>query len=56
MADGLRSYAAFYVTTSLLWDSAAAIGNVILMAALGLPAVRALTRFRGRMAFQVQHP
>lgn len=56
LSDGLRRYAAFYVTTSLLWDSAAAIGSVILMAALGLPAVRALTRFRGRMRFQVLHP
>lgn len=54
--DSLRRYAAFYLATSLLWDSAAAIGNAILMAALGLPAVRALTRFRGRMQFQVVQP
>lgn len=55
VAEALRRYAAFYLTTSLLWDSAAAIGNVILLAALGLPTIRALTRFRGRMRFQVQH-
>lgn len=53
-ADALRRYAAFYVATSLLWDSAAAVGNVILLAALGLPTIRALTRFRGRMQFQVR--
>lgn len=52
--DALRRYAAFYLTTSLLWDTAAAIGNVILMAALGLPTVRALARFRNRFQFQVQ--
>lgn len=53
--DSLRRYGAYYVTTSLIWDSAAAIGNVILVATLGLPTVRALMRFRGRMHFQVQH-
>lgn len=64
IADALRRYAAFYVATSLLWDSAAAIGNAVLLATLGLPTIRALTRFRGRMQFQVldqmpgqvQHP
>lgn len=55
-ADALRRYASFYIATSLLWDSAAAFGNVILIAALGLPTVRALTRFRGRMQFQVRQP
>lgn len=55
-ADALRRYAAFYVATSLLWDSAAAVGNVVLLAALGLPTIRALTRFRGRMQFQVRPP
>lgn len=54
--DALRRYAAYYLATSLVWDSAAAAGNVILMAALGLPTVRALSRFRGRLQFQVQHP
>lgn len=53
LGDTVRRYAAFYVTTSLVWDSAAALGNVILMAALGLPTVRALTRFHGRMQYQV---
>lgn len=51
--DALRRYAAYYVTTSLVWDSAAAIGNVVLLAALGLPTVRALARFRNRFHFQV---
>lgn len=53
LGDSVQRYAAFYVTTSLVWDSAAAVGNVILMAALGLPTVRALTRFQGRLQYQV---
>ncbi len=52
--DTIRRYAAFYVTTSLLWDTAAAVGNVILILALGLPTVKALGRFQSRMHFQVQ--
>lgn len=52
VGDSIRRYAAFYLTTSLVWDSAAALGNVILMAAFGLPTVRALTRFHGRMQYQ----
>lgn len=54
VADTIRRYAAFYVATSLLWDSAAAVGNVILILALGLPTVKALDRFQSRMHFQVQ--
>lgn len=54
VTDALRRYVAFYLATSLLWDAAAAIGNVILMSALGLPTVRALARFRGRFQFQVR--
>lgn len=53
-ADAARRYAAYYLATSLLWDTAAAVGNVVLMAALGLPVIRALSRFRGRLQFQVQ--
>ncbi len=54
VADSVRRYAAYYLATSLLWDLGAALGNVILIATLGLPTVRALKRFRGRMQFQVQ--
>ncbi len=54
VVDALRRYVAFYLTTSLVWDAVAAIGNVILMAAMGLPTVRALARFRSRFQFQVR--
>lgn len=51
---GLVRYAAFYLSTSLIWDLASGVGNVILLLALGLPAVRALARFRNRFQFTVQ--
>lgn len=54
-ADAVRRYVAYYLTTSLIWDSAAAVGNILIVVALGLPTIRALTRFRGRMQFSVQH-
>lgn len=47
----LRHYLAFYLVTSLVWDAMAAIGNVLLILALGAPAMRALRRFRQRFEF-----
>lgn len=49
----LANYGAFYFTTSFIWDLTRASGNMVLMLALGLPAVRALQRFRDRFQFQV---
>lgn len=49
----LANYGAFYFTTSLIWDLTRASGNMVLMLALGLPAVRALQRFRDKFQFQV---
>lgn len=46
-------YLLFYLTTSFVWDIARAIGNGLLIAILGLPTVRALTRFRDKFQFQV---
>ena len=53
-AEALRRYVAFYLATSLLWDSVGAAGNVILLAALGRPTLRALARFRDRLQFEVR--
>lgn len=50
-AETLQRYAVFYVATSLLWDSMAAIGNLLLIAALGAPVLRILRRFHQRFDF-----
>jgi energy-coupling factor transport system substrate-specific component len=47
----LRHYLAFYLVTSFAWDAVAATGNVLLLLALGIPALRALRRFRQRFEF-----
>ncbi len=51
--EALLRFGAFYLATSLLWDLFRAGGNVVLLLVLGLPAVRALTRFRVRLQFEV---
>ncbi|MBN1876875.1 MAG: ECF transporter S component [Anaerolineae bacterium] len=51
VAELLQRYAAFYVATSLLWDSARAIGNVVMILAFGAPTLHALQRFHRRFAF-----
>jgi energy-coupling factor transport system substrate-specific component len=54
LGDILVRYGAFYLTTSLIWDMARAVGNVALIVLLGAPMVRALTRFKQRFRFEVQ--
>ncbi len=51
--SALRNYAAFYVTTSLWWDAARAIGNALLILLLGGPILRVLRRFQKRFRFEV---
>jgi len=53
LGETFSRYAAFYVVTSLGWDLARSVGNVLLMLVLGVPIVRALTRFRRRFYFEV---
>lgn len=51
LAEVVRSYAAFYVATSLVWDSVRLVGNVVLMLAFGAPLLRLLRRFEQRFSF-----
>lgn len=47
-------YAVFYVTTSSWWDAGRALGNALLLFALGEPLLRLLTRFQKRFRFEVR--
>lgn len=53
LREGLTRYGAFYMLTSFVWDLARSVGNVLLLLALGVPALRALTRFKNRFQFEV---
>jgi energy-coupling factor transport system substrate-specific component len=46
-----RRFGSFYVTTSAVWDTFRAVGDVIVISALGLPVMSALGRLRSRLAF-----
>ncbi len=49
----LRNYAVFYVTTSLWWDAARALGNALLILLFGGAILRVLRRFQRRFRFDV---
>lgn len=49
--ETLQRYLAYYLVTSLLWDTIAAIGNVLLIIAFGIPTLKALRRFQQRFTF-----
>jgi energy-coupling factor transport system substrate-specific component len=53
LGETLRRYGAFYLLTSFAWDSARAIGNLLLIAALGRPVLKELRRFRDRFQFSL---
>jgi energy-coupling factor transport system substrate-specific component len=52
-ATNLRHYAAFYVATSFVWDTFRAVGNVVLVVAIGRPVLGALDRAARRMRLDV---
>ena len=49
----LRSYAVFYVVTSLWWDAARAAGNALLILLFGGAVLRVLRRFKKRFGFEL---
>jgi energy-coupling factor transport system substrate-specific component len=55
-AANLRRYLAFYLTTSLWWDVARALGNVVLLTTVGPPVIRLLDRFARRFRYRVEPP
>ncbi len=48
VVETLGRYARFYLVTSLAWDTAGAVGNLVLLLALGTPLLAALIRFKRR--------
>ena len=54
LGETLRRYGAFYLVTSLAWDSTRAIGNVVLILALGRAVLKELRRFKARFEFTVE--
>ncbi len=54
IGDIIQRYLAFYMVTSFGWDLLRAVGNFIMILAVGLPVLRGLRRFYARFQFQYQ--
>ncbi len=52
-ATSLVHFGRFYLLTSLAYDTFRAVGNVLMVVALGAPVMAALARLRARLAFEV---
>lgn len=52
-ATSLLHFARFYLLTSLAYDTFRAVGNAVMVLALGAPVLAALMRLRGRLTFEV---
>lgn len=53
LGESVSRYVGFYLATSAIWDLGRSFGNVALIIVLGMPTVRALSRFRDRFEFKV---
>ncbi len=49
LGENLQRYLVFYVATSLVFDGSRALGNVVLILALGQPGLHVLRRFQRRL-------
>jgi energy-coupling factor transport system substrate-specific component len=52
-ATSLLHFGRYYVLTSLAYDTFRAVGNVLMVLALGAPVMAALRRLRARLTFEV---
>ncbi len=54
LSTALDHFGRYYLATSLVYDSFRAVGNVILVIAVGLPVLVALGRLRGRLHTEIE--
>ena len=53
LGETFARFARFYLVTSLAYDSFRAVGNALLVLALGAPILAALARLRARLRFEI---
>ncbi len=56
LEENLRHYAAYYATTSFVWDTFRAIGNAAMVLVLGRPLLGALDRAARRLRLDIREP
>ena len=54
LREAIGRYMAYYIATSLVWDTMRAIGNGLLIFLFGMPTLRVLRRFQSRFTFVYQ--
>jgi energy-coupling factor transport system substrate-specific component len=52
-ATALQHFGRFYLLTSFAYDTFRAVGNAVMVLALGIPVMAALSRLRSRLTFEV---
>lgn len=52
--ENLQRYAAYYLATSLAWDTARAVGNVLIISIMAKPVLKIFDRFKRRFSFNHQ--
>lgn len=52
--EAMARFAHYYIATSLAWDTFRALGNAVMILALGAPVLLALQRFRSRFTLEIE--
>jgi hypothetical protein len=52
-STALQHFGRFYLLTSFAYDTFRAVGNAVMVLALGIPVMAALSRLRARLTFEV---
>ncbi len=52
--EAMARFAHYYIATSLAWDTFRAVGNAVMILALGAPVLLALQRFRSRFSLEIE--
>jgi energy-coupling factor transport system substrate-specific component len=55
-ATAIARFLRFYAVTSFAWDTFRAVGNLVMVLALGLPILTALSRLRDRFTVTIEAP
>ena len=53
LMDNISRYAAYYLTTSLIWDVTRSIGNILVISVFSKPVIKVFNRFMTRFSFEI---
>lgn len=53
LIDNIGRYAAYYLSTSIVWDVTRSIGNILVISVFSKPVLRVFNRFKTRFSFKI---